>query len=55
MDQFRGLFVKLDQNNDGFITVAELRAEMRKHGIHSVNDKVQVIIRSVCMIQCIIH
>ncbi|KAF7662588.1 hypothetical protein LDENG_00231830 [Lucifuga dentata] len=44
MDQFRGLFVKLDQNKDGFISVAELHNEMKKHGIHSVNDKVQNII-----------
>lgn len=43
MDQFRGLFVKLDQDRDGFISVAELHSEMRKHGILSVDDKVQVI------------
>ncbi|XP_076003875.1 solute carrier family 25 member 24, like [Genypterus blacodes] len=44
MDQFKGLFVKLDKDNDGYISMAELRGEMRKHGIHSVNDKVQSII-----------
>uniref|UniRef100_A0A665XB87 Calcium-binding mitochondrial carrier protein SCaMC-1-A-like n=1 Tax=Echeneis naucrates TaxID=173247 RepID=A0A665XB87_ECHNA len=43
MDQFRGLFVKLDQNKDGFISVAELHDEMRKHGISSAEGKVQVI------------
>lgn len=46
MDQFRGLFVKLDQDRDGFISVAELHSEMRKHGILSVDDKVQNIIDS---------
>uniref|UniRef100_A0A3Q3RVE2 EF-hand domain-containing protein n=1 Tax=Mastacembelus armatus TaxID=205130 RepID=A0A3Q3RVE2_9TELE len=46
MDQFRGLFVKLDQNNDGFISVAELHNEMRKHGIFSADGKVQNIIDS---------
>uniref|UniRef100_A0A3Q3BL10 Solute carrier family 25 member 24, like n=1 Tax=Kryptolebias marmoratus TaxID=37003 RepID=A0A3Q3BL10_KRYMA len=35
MDPFHGLFVKLDQNRDGFISVAELHEEMRKHGITS--------------------
>lgn len=43
MDQFRGLFAKLDQNKDGFISVAELHNEMRKHGIVSADGKVQVI------------
>lgn len=43
MDQFHGLFVKLDQNNDGFISVAELHDEMRKHGILSADGRVQVI------------
>lgn len=43
MDQFRGLFVKLDQNKDGFISVAELHNEMRKHGILSADGKVQVV------------
>lgn len=42
MDQFRGLFDKLDKNNDGFITVAELHSEMKKHGILSADAKVQV-------------
>uniref|UniRef100_A0A3Q2D0W6 Solute carrier family 25 member 24, like n=1 Tax=Cyprinodon variegatus TaxID=28743 RepID=A0A3Q2D0W6_CYPVA len=46
MDQFRGLFVKLDQNKDGFISVAELHDEMRKHGIISGDGKVQNIIDS---------
>lgn len=43
MDQFRGLFVKLDQNQDGFISVSELHNEMRNHGILSADGKVQVI------------
>lgn len=42
MEQFRGLFAKLDRNQDGFISVAELHNEMRKHGILS-DDKVQVV------------
>uniref|UniRef100_A0A673BMV8 Solute carrier family 25 member 24, like n=1 Tax=Sphaeramia orbicularis TaxID=375764 RepID=A0A673BMV8_9TELE len=46
MDQFRGLFVKLDQNNDGFISLAELHNEMKKHGILSADGKVQNIIDS---------
>uniref|UniRef100_A0A3Q1J2K6 EF-hand domain-containing protein n=1 Tax=Anabas testudineus TaxID=64144 RepID=A0A3Q1J2K6_ANATE len=46
MDQFHGLFVKLDQNNDGFISVAELHDEMRKHGILSADGRVQKIIDS---------
>lgn len=43
MDQFRGLFTKLDQNKDGFVSVTELHNEMRKHGIFSADGKVQVI------------
>ncbi|KAM7379676.1 hypothetical protein PAMP_005210 [Pampus punctatissimus] len=46
MDRFRGLFIKLDQDKDGFISVAELHNEMRKHGILSVDAKVQNIIDS---------
>ncbi|XP_070701818.1 solute carrier family 25 member 24, like [Pempheris klunzingeri] len=46
MDQFRDLFVKLDQNSDGFISVSELHNEMRKHGILSADEKVQNIIDS---------
>ncbi|XP_037537807.1 solute carrier family 25 member 24, like [Nematolebias whitei] len=46
MDQFHGLFVKLDQNKDGFISVAELLEEMRKHGIVSADGKAQNIISS---------
>lgn len=42
MDQFHGLFVKLDQNKDGFVSVAELHEEMRKHGIISADTKAQV-------------
>lgn len=42
MDQFHGLFVKLDQNKDGFVSVAELHEEMRKHGIISADGKAQV-------------
>ena len=44
MDQFHGLFVKLDQNKDGLISVEELHEEMRKHGILSADGKVQVVI-----------
>ena len=44
MDQFRGLFAKLDQNDDGFVSVAELHDEMKRHGILSADGKVQVII-----------
>lgn len=43
MDQFRGLFTKLDQNKDGFVSVEELHNEMKKHGILSRDGKVQVI------------
>ncbi|XP_055008037.1 solute carrier family 25 member 24, like [Boleophthalmus pectinirostris] len=46
MDQFRGLFDKLDQNNDGYISKGELHNEMRKHGILSADGKVQNIIDS---------
>lgn len=51
MDQFRGLFSKLDQNEDGFVSVAELQDEMRKHGIISADGKVQVtnILNSIYM------
>ncbi|KAK7944872.1 hypothetical protein WMY93_000600 [Mugilogobius chulae] len=41
MDQFRGLFDKLDQNNDGYISKGELHNEMKKHGILSADGKVQ--------------
>lgn len=43
MDQFRGLFTKLDKNKDGFVSVEELHNEMNKHGILSRDGKVQVI------------
>lgn len=43
MDQFRGLFTKLDQNNDGFVSLEELHNEMKKHGILSRDGKVEVI------------
>ncbi|KAK2895946.1 solute carrier family 25 member 24, like [Channa argus] len=46
MNQFRDLFLKLDQNHDGFISVAELHNEMRKHGILSADSKAQTIIDS---------
>ncbi|XP_061587783.1 solute carrier family 25 member 24, like [Cololabis saira] len=46
MDLFRGLFVKLDQDQDGFISVTELHDEMTKHGINSANEKVQNIVDS---------
>ena len=40
--QFRGLFVKLDKDEDGYITVAELHSEMKKTGILVIDEKVQV-------------
>ncbi|KAF6736171.1 Calcium-binding mitochondrial carrier protein SCaMC-1-B [Oryzias melastigma] len=46
MDQFHHLFAKLDQDNDGFISVAELQDEMRKHGILSSSGKVQSLVDS---------
>ncbi|KAM3865934.1 solute carrier family 25 member 24, like [Diretmus argenteus] len=46
MDQFRALFLKLDKNKDGFISVAELHGEMKKYGILSMDDKVQSIVDS---------
>nr|XP_057917427.1 solute carrier family 25 member 24, like [Doryrhamphus excisus] len=46
MEQFRGLFVKLDQNNDGFISLSELHREMSKHGILAADAKVQNVIDS---------
>ncbi|XP_049888859.1 solute carrier family 25 member 24, like isoform X2 [Epinephelus moara] len=46
MDQFRGLFAKLDENKDGFISVSELHNEMKKYGILSADGKVQNIIDS---------
>lgn len=44
MDQFRGLFVKLDKNNDGSISVEELHNEMKKTGIMAADQKAQVFI-----------
>ncbi|XP_035278620.1 solute carrier family 25 member 24, like [Anguilla anguilla] len=44
MDQFRSIFLKLDKNEDGFITVDELRKEMTKIGISSVDEKAQAIV-----------
>ncbi|XP_056149665.1 solute carrier family 25 member 24, like [Lampris incognitus] len=44
MDQFRGLFLKLDKDEDGFISVAELHSEMKKSGILSRDEKIQRII-----------
>lgn len=52
MDQFRGLFAKLDKNEDGFISVSELKDEMRKHGILSADGKVQVTILCVGGLRC---
>ncbi|KAL6104109.1 uncharacterized protein ACO6RY_13908 [Pungitius sinensis] len=46
MEQFRGLFAKLDKNKDGLISVSELENEMKKHGILLVDRKVQNIIDS---------
>ncbi|XP_077414140.1 solute carrier family 25 member 24, like [Vanacampus margaritifer] len=46
MDQFRGLFVKLDRNQDGFISLSELHSEMGSHGISVADAKVQNVINS---------
>ncbi|XP_024922140.1 solute carrier family 25 member 24, like [Cynoglossus semilaevis] len=46
MDQFRGLFVKLDQDKDGFVSVSELHSEMKKHGIITTDGRVQNIVDS---------
>ncbi|XP_037131128.1 solute carrier family 25 member 24, like isoform X1 [Syngnathus acus] len=46
MAQFRGLFVKLDRNRDGFISLAELHSEMSSHGISVADAKVQNVINS---------
>lgn len=42
MDQFRSLFVKLDRNKDGYISVDELHKEMEKIGVLSADQKAQV-------------
>jgi len=42
MDSFRGLFDKLDRDNDGFISREELLSEMRRIGVEPVCEKVQV-------------
>jgi len=42
MDRFRGLFDKLDRDNDGFISREELLSEMRRIGVEPVCEKVQV-------------
>ncbi|KAL0966968.1 hypothetical protein UPYG_G00302880 [Umbra pygmaea] len=45
MDQFRNLFLKLDKNKDGSISVEELHNEMEKIGIiQSANQKAQAIV-----------
>ncbi|KAL4608279.1 calcium-binding mitochondrial carrier protein SCaMC-1-B-like [Arapaima gigas] len=44
MDQFRSLFLKLDSNNDGFISVEELHREMEKNGIWCPGEKAQAIV-----------
>ncbi|CAB1326859.1 unnamed protein product [Coregonus sp. 'balchen'] len=46
MDQFRGLFVKLDKNNDGSISVEELHNEMKKTGILAADQKAQIIVNN---------
>ncbi|XP_066548330.1 solute carrier family 25 member 24, like [Amia ocellicauda] len=46
MDQFRGLFLKLDKNKDGFIAVEELHKEMTRIGVLSANEKAQSIVTS---------
>ncbi len=42
MDDFRGLFDKLDKNKDGVISTEELQSEMRRIGVEPVCEKVQV-------------
>lgn len=42
MDHFRGLFAKLDKDNNGFILVEELHNEMKKSGILPTEKKVKV-------------
>ncbi|CAL8343304.1 unnamed protein product [Merluccius merluccius] len=44
MDHFRGLFVKLDKDNNGFISVEELHNEMKKSGIVPTEKRVKNII-----------
>ncbi|XP_051555644.1 calcium-binding mitochondrial carrier protein SCaMC-3-like isoform X1 [Myxocyprinus asiaticus] len=44
MDHFRGLFDKLDKNEDGFISVEELHSEMRRIGVVPVCEKAQAIL-----------
>nr|XP_029505088.1 calcium-binding mitochondrial carrier protein SCaMC-1-like isoform X3 [Oncorhynchus nerka] len=46
MDQFRGLFVKLDKNNDGSISVEELHNEMKKTGIMAADQKAQTVVNN---------
>ncbi|XP_052404036.1 solute carrier family 25 member 24, like isoform X1 [Carassius gibelio] len=46
MDQFRGLFDRLDKNKDGFISTEELQSEMRRIGVEPVCEKVQAIMSS---------
>lgn len=43
MDQFNYLFVKLDKNNDGFVSVEELHNEMRRIGVTAADEKSQVM------------
>lgn len=42
MDQFRGLFAKLDTDNNGSISVEELHNEMKKSGILHSEKKIKV-------------
>ncbi|KPP65400.1 calcium-binding mitochondrial carrier protein SCaMC-1-B-like [Scleropages formosus] len=44
MDQFRSLFLKLDVNNDGYVSVEELHREMEKAGIWSAAEKAQAVV-----------
>ncbi|KAJ3594366.1 hypothetical protein NHX12_003673 [Muraenolepis orangiensis] len=44
MDHFRGLFVKLDKDNNGFISVEELHNEMKKSGILPTEKKVKSVV-----------
>ncbi|KAG7264041.1 hypothetical protein CRUP_028743 [Coryphaenoides rupestris] len=44
MDHFRGLFAKLDKDNNGFISVEELHNEMKNSGILPTEKKVKNII-----------
>ncbi|XP_076151371.1 solute carrier family 25 member 24, like [Alosa pseudoharengus] len=46
MDQFHQLFTKLDKNNDGFVSVEELKKEMKRIGVTQADEKSQVIVKN---------